>query len=50
MYDAPTMKRTNIYLPEPMLTKLRRLASNRGVSVAELVRRAVEDFLGRNTR
>jgi len=41
------MERTNIYLPKPMLDRLRAIAEQRGVSVAELVRRAVEDFLKR---
>jgi hypothetical protein len=31
-----------------MLARLRELADERGVSVAELVRRAIEDFLRKN--
>jgi hypothetical protein len=33
-----------------MLAKLRRLASNRGVTIAELIRRAIEELLSRNTQ
>ncbi|MFA6204466.1 MAG: ribbon-helix-helix domain-containing protein [Gallionella sp.] len=39
------MKRTNIFLPQPALDKLRKLADETGLSVAELVRRAIDDFL-----
>lgn len=39
------MERTNIYLPLPMLKRLRTVAAKRGVSVAELVRNAIEHFL-----
>jgi len=41
------MNRVNMYIPTPMLASLRALATERGISVAELVRRAVEDFLRR---
>jgi len=40
-----TMKRTNIFLPQPQLDKLRKLADETGLTVAELVRRAIDDFL-----
>lgn len=39
------MQRTNVYLDERQLGLLRRLASERGVAVAELVRRAVDAWL-----
>lgn len=39
------MKLFNLYLPAPMLKALRALAKKRDVSVAELIRRAIEDFL-----
>jgi metal-responsive CopG/Arc/MetJ family transcriptional regulator len=44
------MIRTNIYLPEPALKKLQLVSKKTGVSVAELVRRALDDYLkkGRN--
>lgn len=39
------MKRTNIYLTEPSVGKLKALAEKTGLSVAELIRRAIDDFL-----
>ena len=39
------MKRTNIYLTEPSVEKLQALAEKTGLSVAELIRRAIDDFL-----
>lgn len=41
------MIRTNIYLPEPMLLQLQAQSAATGISVAELVRRALEAFLAR---
>lgn len=37
--------RTNIYLPAPLLERLRELSVSTDVSVAELIRRAVESYL-----
>lgn len=34
-----------MFIPAPMLKALRALAKKRDVSVAELIRRAIEDFL-----
>lgn len=39
------MKKTNLYLTEPSIAKLQELAKQTGLSVAELVRRAIDDFL-----
>jgi hypothetical protein len=39
------MQRTNIYLSDQQLDLLRRLADQRGVAVAELVRQAVDTWL-----
>ena len=39
------MKRTNIYLTEPSGQKLQALAEKTGLSMAELIRRAIDDFL-----
>jgi Ribbon-helix-helix domain len=39
------MRRTNVYLEERQLELLRRLANERGVAVAELVRHAVDLWL-----
>ncbi len=44
VYDVH-MKRTNIYLTEPSVEKLQVLSVKTGLSVAELIRRAVDDFL-----
>lgn len=41
------MERTNIYLPKPALALLRALAQERGIPVAELVRRAIDEWLKR---
>jgi hypothetical protein len=39
------MQRTNIYLADTQIDTLRRLAEQRGVPVAELVREAVDSWL-----
>src|SRR5437016_2555147 len=39
------MQRTNIYLSEVQLESLRRLSEQRGEPVAELVRRALDEWL-----
>lgn len=39
------MERTNIYLTKPQLEKLRKVAAESGLTVAELVRRAIDLFL-----
>jgi len=39
------MKKTNLYLTEPSIAKLQELAKQTGLSVAELIRRAIDDFL-----
>lgn len=44
VYDV-SMKRTNIYLTEPSVEKLQTLSEKTGLSVAELIRRAIDDFL-----
>ncbi len=41
------MRRTHLHLTEPQLARLRDLADSTGLNVAELVRRALDDFLGR---
>ncbi|MHB8255337.1 MAG: ribbon-helix-helix protein, CopG family [Acidiferrobacter sp.] len=42
------MIRTNIFLPEQFLIKLRALAKATGLTVAEHVRRAIDDYLSKN--
>lgn len=44
------MKRTNIFLPEQLLGKLRALADKTGLSVAEIVRRAIDEHLKRHDK
>ena len=39
------MKRTNIHLAEPQIQRLLKLSKATGLSVAELVRRAVDEYL-----
>ena len=39
------MKRTNVYLSDKQLERLRTRAKQEGVAIAELVRRAVDAFL-----
>lgn len=38
------MVRTNIYLTPRQLSRLRKEAGNSGLSVAEIVRRAIDEF------
>jgi predicted DNA-binding protein len=40
------MKRTMIYLPEPTFQGLRKLAFDANISVAELIRRAIDAVYG----
>jgi len=44
MYNR-TMNRTNIYLPEKIKSALDKLSKETGLSMAELVRRAIDEFL-----
>jgi hypothetical protein len=39
------MKRTHFFLPEPAFELLQELSKRLDVSVAELIRRAIDDFL-----
>jgi predicted DNA-binding protein len=41
------MRRTNIFLPEPLIERLRALSERTGLSVAELIRRAIDEYLKR---
>jgi len=38
-------KRTTVWLPMPLLTKLKKLSEKTGAPMAELFRRAVEAYL-----
>jgi len=42
------MKRTNIFLPQPLIDRLKALGKALDVPMAELIRRAIEEFLKRN--
>ena len=39
------MKRTNYYYPEPLLEALKALSKKTGLPVAELIRRAITEYL-----
>ncbi|MFL5628260.1 MAG: CopG family transcriptional regulator [Ktedonobacteraceae bacterium] len=39
------MKRTNVYLTEKQVERLRERAEQEGLAIAELIRRAVDAFL-----
>lgn len=39
------MKRTNIHLPDKQLELLKRLSDNTDLSVAEHIRRAIDEYL-----
>ena len=41
------MKRTHVFLPEPVLAALRAMSDMSGLSVAEHIRRAVDEYLKR---
>lgn len=41
------MKRTNIFLPEQLIERLKALAAKTGLSVAEHIRRAIDEYLKR---
>ena len=42
------MKRTNVYITEKQLERLRRQAEEEGVAMAEVIRRAIDAFLAWN--
>lgn len=44
MYNV-LMKRVNFYMPEPLMERLQEESKKQDVSVAELVRKAVEQYL-----
>ena len=39
------MKRTHIFLPEPIIATLKALTEKTGLSVAEHIRRAIDEYL-----
>jgi hypothetical protein len=44
------MKRTNFHITDQQLAALRGLAEKTGLTVAELVRRAIDDYLKREEK
>ncbi len=42
------MKRTHIFIPEPVQAKLKQLSDKLDINVSELIRRAIDEFLKRN--
>ncbi len=43
------MRRVNYHLTEGQIERLQRLAQKTGLSVAEIIRRAVDDYLDKKT-
>jgi hypothetical protein len=41
------MKRTHTFIPEPTILRLKELSEKTGLSVAELIRRAIDEYLKR---
>jgi predicted DNA-binding protein len=41
------MKRTQVFLPQPVISSLKALSKKTGLSVGELIRRAIDDYLER---
>ena len=39
------MKRTNVHLPEQQIDELKKLSKKRGISMAEIVRRAIDAYV-----
>lgn len=39
------MKRVNYHLAEKQIAKLKALSKNMGISVSEIIRRAIDDYL-----
>lgn len=38
------MKRTQVFLPDPLIIKLEQMAAKKGISKGEIIRRALEEF------
>lgn len=45
-----TMKRQHIYLPEPLIEKLDELSGKTGMPKAELIRRAIDEFIKKEAK
>jgi len=44
------MKRTHVFLPQPVISRLKALAKKTGLPVSELIRRAIDEYLERLQR
>jgi metal-responsive CopG/Arc/MetJ family transcriptional regulator len=42
------MRRLQMFIPEPLLRALRAIAKKRDVSVSELIRQAIQEFIDRH--
>ena len=42
--NMPRMLKTTVYLPAPLLTRLKRVAADRSESEAEVIRRAIDEY------
>jgi metal-responsive CopG/Arc/MetJ family transcriptional regulator len=38
------MKRTQVFLPDPLIRKLEQMAARKGISKGEIIRRALEEY------
>jgi hypothetical protein len=47
MYDVHTMKRVNYHLTEDEIDRLQSFSAKTGLTVAEIIRRAVDEYLDR---
>ena len=50
VYDIHTMKRVNYHLTEEQIRRLQSLAERTGLTVAEIIRRAVDEYLDRREK
>jgi predicted DNA-binding protein len=39
------MERTHVFLPQPVISRLKALAEKTGLPVSELIRRAIDEYL-----
>ena|GEM_PF-1025189 len=50
MYNIQTMKRVNYHLTDLQIMRLQGLSTKTGLAVAEIIRRAVDEYLDRKER
>lgn len=49
MYSV-RMKKINLYVPEPLLASLQKLAAEKGLSLSEVIRRALDHYVERQEK